>query len=1624
MHRTKQRTTLLSLGTDQCTSARRWHSGSSPATEGVITSGRWSTVTTTNCYTRTRQSSTERHRTTFHTTPGLRASDRQSPEPTPSRSPSTAQRHTTDIQVQEDSSYLDGKSRHEFVQEFAPVLNFHPDEEFYPTRYEAYIENSDLKYDDSLGIDDTLLNGATLTDIGQNYSISVDDLTGPDSVLTTSASNYIDPRTEGEASHAAYQNAVERVYPETVYSSIHRNIEFNGERYTAIGYWMTYIHDPKPDGEGLISSVAAHTGDQEVIFMLVDSQANPEWIGASQHFGGELRRWGQIRSINQRPVLYPGEGSHPTFLAPDTADSPNESISPPNNTLEYLYQQQYLCNGDGDPTFCTADGSGSPIPVMSTVARPAAKYTDPVAGPQQDAGALWKPSVASGGIVADETYDVTLLSGNESWGAYEGDLYRYPTKNVFTKTRGSIPVQQFRWENDSAADRSLSRYLDSREPSPDSFEIFPDRAQTDGGVCGTPFPDPVCLLDVNYGLSGTPEALTVSLSNTGFKPHEFVVNVTATQSGNTTTMPLQSVFIGTGDIKTPTDPRDKNEIDPASAPVKLPLELNETGGALVNVSMSLYPDDLGDGYLEGKQVVDYARFSIPSEEPGNLTITDVDGSAGSINATRPVGVSVRLERNGTPIEPDNAPETYNITVGNRSVPESGIIVNPVGDGNGEYELTFTPPTQPEPGEYDLRVAANGVSDNRSDAIVYGEGTVTQVATSLQIDRSGSMSGILNEAKEGASTFVQQATAQDYISVVSYATGSRIDQDLVRLNNSRQDVLNAITGLSAFGNTNIGDAMTDGLSTLDTAPNGTVQAGVLLTDGKRNAGPGRSFILNNIVPDYNDEDICLYTIGFTDDADEAFMQDIASAADCGGYRFAGESDEVGSIRSTLQAVFQDIAGEVAGAETITSENGTVDPNKSITSAFDIDGTVTQVTTNLRLAGANLTTGQDAGEAIVRTSDVNAAGTEEISLRRPDGSEVNGSDPRVNTSIVGDALIYRITDPESGAWTYEINNTGQDPSEYTAEVTADAQATLDADTAGGTYYVGGQVTLTATLAGPTGGVSGATVTANVTDPAGTTRTTQLERALPGVYTGSVTVGTNGTYSATITAQNGSLTRTETISWPVNETPPLTVRQETTPDVLQGESGQFNLSVSNTTTMVRPSANETVSLDISELTATSGTATIPATQIELSTRSLSPAGGQNATVTITTPETTPPGTYRGTVRAFQTDGGIVTETVNITVLRPATFDVTVTDTNSPVEEGEPLDLTVRTVNTGNISDTQQLSLSILGLNETVTRNVTLPGGGAVTENLSVPTAVRDAGNYTGIVSSGDDSTTTALRVLGPARFEVGIDERASTTVAPDNGTVRLRTGVVNTGDEAGTQTVRLQVGGDRVATEEVQLKPGNATAVEFVYQATTADDGANASVSTANATARVPLEIPPRVFSVGDTRMDGGLGIVDAVLIQQHLANLDPTPFEQALADVDRDGETTIVDAVLLQQFLAGIVTEGELTVSDVRLGERTADHTADIVNRTIVSESVNGMTDTELILADLENTGGLGKLQDAELRVAETKTGLDDSDAVVTTPVVDIAPGGEIQLAFVLPGVQLSTGDWVGVYTDDDEERFQI
>jgi|APHM01.1.fsa_nt_gi hypothetical protein len=73
------------------------------------------------------------------------------------------------------------------------------------------------------------------------------------------------------------------------------------------------------------------------------------------------------------------------------------------------------------------------------------------------------------------------------------------------------------------------------------------------------------------------------------------------------------------------------------------------------------------------------------------------------------------------------------------------------------------------------------------------------------------------------------------------------------------------------------------------------------------------------------------------------------------------------------------------------------------------------------------------------------------------------------------------------------------------------------------------------------------------------------------------------------------------------------------------------------------------------------------------------------------------------------------------------------------------------------------------------------------------------------------------------------------------------------------------------------------------------------------------PAPEYSVGDVDRDDDVDIVDAVLIQQHLAQLNPEPFDSNLADVDRTGDLSIVDAVLVQRKLARLDDPGITNVT---------------------------------------------------------------------------------------------------------------
>lgn len=59
-------------------------------------------------------------------------------------------------------------------------------------------------------------------------------------------------------------------------------------------------------------------------------------------------------------------------------------------------------------------------------------------------------------------------------------------------------------------------------------------------------------------------------------------------------------------------------------------------------------------------------------------------------------------------------------------------------------------------------------------------------------------------------------------------------------------------------------------------------------------------------------------------------------------------------------------------------------------------------------------------------------------------------------------------------------------------------------------------------------------------------------------------------------------------------------------------------------------------------------------------------------------------------------------------------------------------------------------------------------------------------------------------------------------------------------------------------------------------------------------------------GDVNEDGGVNIIDALMIAQYYVGSNPPGFNSALADVDSDGSISIVDALKVAQYDVELIT----------------------------------------------------------------------------------------------------------------------
>lgn len=259
------------------------------------------------------------------------------------------------------------ESRPDLIDKYAPVIEFDDEESYFPTRYQAYFRNSEL-------------------------STSGESIEGPTAWNLADAASEATLSLMGEESQ---YKTYDDTYPPTVHASVHPDVTYEGEQYTAVTYWLFYVHDPKGN-DGLQSEfeIGPHNSDTETVTVLLQD-GEPQSLTASQHYGGEHREWSKVDTRGNRPLVYPAQGAHANYL---------------RNTSAY----------DGDGFVIQNQFWPGPIDV------PREAYTETTGG-----GPVWSPTGQQG-----TDYQIVPLTGNELWQSYRG---------LLTDSQGTVPKLRDRW---------------------------------------------------------------------------------------------------------------------------------------------------------------------------------------------------------------------------------------------------------------------------------------------------------------------------------------------------------------------------------------------------------------------------------------------------------------------------------------------------------------------------------------------------------------------------------------------------------------------------------------------------------------------------------------------------------------------------------------------------------------------------------------------------------------------------------------------------------------------------------------------------------------------------------------------------------------------------------------------------------------------------------------------------------------------------------------------------------------------------------------------------------------------------------------------------------------------------
>jgi len=159
---------------------------------------------------------------------------------------------------------------------------------------------------------------------------------------------------------------------------------------------------------------------------------------------------------------------------------------------------------------------------------------------------------------------------------------------------------------------------------------------------------------------------------------------------------------------------------------------------------------------------------------------------------------------------------------------------------------------------------------------------------------------------------------------------------------------------------------------------------------------------------------------------------------------------------------------------------------------------------------------------------------------------------------------------------------------------------------------------------------------------------------------------------------------------------------------------------------------------------------------------------------------------------------------------FDVSITDTNSPISSGDELVVNATVVNNGSGSDTQVVELDFDN-DGTIEDSQTVTLSSGATQNVTLTyNTTESSGSYTVVVRSDDHAEQTTVTIGNEPYFEVG-NFQYPVSASPDK-TLNVNATINNTGTASGTQTIEYVFDGSVLANQTITLAAGGSTQVEL--------------------------------------------------------------------------------------------------------------------------------------------------------------------------------------------------------------------